>query len=55
VRKASGPAGLLGQEILDLAVDRAQLVIRPAPNGLEQAWVESEQEAFALRHVRPQL
>jgi hypothetical protein len=42
-REAPGAVGLVGEQVLDLAVDAPQLVVRPAVQRVEQAAVESEQ------------
>jgi hypothetical protein len=52
VGKSAGPPCLVGQQVLDLAIDAAQIILRPAPNDLEQAGVKPEQEALAVRHAQ---
>jgi hypothetical protein len=39
------------QEVLDLAVDAAQLVVCPPPNGVEYLRIDSQQERGTLCHA----
>jgi hypothetical protein len=41
---------LVGEQVFDLGVDAAQVVVGPAADHLEQARVEPEQEALAVGH-----
>ncbi len=50
VAQASRAAGLVGEEVLDLGVNAAQVVVSPAADGIEQPGVEAEEEAFGFSH-----
>jgi len=41
--EAARTAGLVGEQVFDLAVDAPQFVVRPTVQRVEQAGVESEQ------------
>ena len=46
-------AGLLegaAQEELDLRIETAQIIVRPALDGLQQSRVNAKQEGFAVSH-----
>jgi hypothetical protein len=51
VGQTPGPARLVGEEILDLGVDAAEVVVGPAAQRGEEARIESQQEALALGHL----
>ena len=38
------------QEELDLRVEAAQIVVRPALDGLQQGWINTKQERFSVSH-----
>ena len=38
------------QEELDLRVEAAQIVVRPALDGLQQGWINTKQERFSISH-----
>jgi len=42
---------LIGEQVFDLGVDAAKVVVGPAAQRLEQARIESEQEALAVGHL----
>ena len=41
------------QEELDLRVEAAQIVVRPALDGLQQGWINTKQERFTVGHDSP--
>jgi len=46
-------AGLLGspaQDELDLRVEAAQIVVRPALKGFQHGWIDTKQERFTVSH-----
>jgi hypothetical protein len=55
VGEPAGPARLVGEEIFDLGVDAPEIVVRPVPQGLEQARIKPEQEALGGGHAEAAL
>jgi len=39
------------QKEFDLGIDAAQIVRGPSPDGVEQLWIDPEQEGLARAHV----
>jgi hypothetical protein len=44
---------LVGEQVFDLGVDAAKVVVGPAAECLEEARIEAEQEALAIGHLGP--
>jgi hypothetical protein len=42
---------LFGEEVFDLGVDAAEVVVGPAAQRFEEGWVEAKQKPLALGHV----
>jgi hypothetical protein len=40
--------GRPAQEELDLRVEAAQIVVRPALDGIQHGWIDTKQERFAV-------
>jgi hypothetical protein len=41
---------LVSEQVFDLGIDAAKVVVGPPAQGLEEARIESEQEALAVGH-----
>ena len=52
-RRAARLAQRLAQQVLDLGVQAAQVVVGPALNALEDSRVDSQEKGFPLRHWEP--
>jgi hypothetical protein len=50
-RRAARAAKRLPEKILDLSVQAAQIIVRPALNALEYRGVDAKEEGFPFRHV----
>jgi hypothetical protein len=50
MRQPARAARLIGEEVLDLGVDAAQVVVGPTADRLEHARIEPEQESLAVGH-----
>ena len=48
LRKPSRPAQRLAEQKLDLPVEAAQIIIRPALHGLQHRRIDAEEEWFAF-------
>jgi hypothetical protein len=49
-RQSPGASQRIAQQVLDLAVQAAQVVVGPALNGLEHGGIDPQQEGLAVRH-----
>ena len=49
-RRAAGPAQRLAQDELDLRVEAAQIIVRPALHRVEHGAVDPQEERLPLRH-----
>jgi hypothetical protein len=48
--RTAGPPQRIAKQILDLAVQAPQIVVRPALHGLEQARIDTQQERLSICH-----